>query len=215
MKVLDLFCGVGGASMGIHLAGHEVVGVDLSEEQLRDYPFEKYWGDALDFPLDGYDAYFASPPCQAYTKSTAYWRTKGYKYPEYIPFIRNRLLETGKPFVLENIVSAPLRKDLLLCATMFDNPTKRFTMRRHRIFEIHGFEVPKIKHITHTGNVGDGRILSIFGHGGGIRYNHCSSKLDDWREVMEMPWARTRRQITEAIPPYYTQYIFSFLKDNK
>jgi hypothetical protein len=211
MKILDICSGVGGASMGIHLAGHSVTGLDIDPKQLEDYPFEKILGDALTCSLEGFDAYFASPPCQRYSYATTQWRNKGNEYPDLISQIRDRLLTTGKPFVLENVVGAPLRQDLLLCGQMFDKPEKRFTIRRHRIFEIHGFTVPQIEHIKHTGIVGDGRVLSIFGHGGGVRYNHCSSKLADWKEVMEMPWAKTRRQVTESIPPFYTRYIFEYL----
>lgn len=208
MKILDLFCGGGGASMGIVWAGHEVSGVDILDQP--EYPFTFYQADALTFPLDGYDAYFASPPCQAYTKATQQWRKRGKEYVELIDPIRERLLQTGKPFVLENVMSAPLRKDLYLCMSFFDSG-RRYTIRRHRKFEIHGFTVPQPLHTPHKGRVGDGRVMSIFGHGGGKRYNHCSYDFDIWLEAMNISWMRKRRTLTEAIPPDYTKYIFSFL----
>jgi hypothetical protein len=209
MRILDLFCGVGGASMGISRAGHKVVGVDLYPQP--NYPFEFIQEDALKVSLDGYDAFHASPPCQKYSYATSQWRELGNEYPDLIAQIRQRLLETGKPFVIENVVGAPIRKDLLLCMSMFDDGRK-FMVRRHRIFEVSGFEVPQPEHIKHVGRVGDGRILSVFGHGGGTKYNHCSSNLEDWKTSMGLPWAQKRREVTEAIPPEYTQYIFSFLK---
>lgn len=210
MKVLDLFCGAGGASMGIFQAGFEVTGVDIEEQP--DYPFEFILENALCVDLSGYDAYFASPPCQEYSVATLQWKTKGYDYPDLINDIRDKLVCTGKPFVIENVVRSPLRKDLLLCGQMFGKDLK-YEVRRHRVFEIHGFKVPQIKHETHKGRVGDGRIISVFGHGGGKRYNHASSDLKIWKEAMQVPWMTKRRSVTESIPPYYTEYIFRHLKE--
>ena len=216
-KVLDLFCGAGGASMGISRAGFEVEGIDINEQP--DYPFHFLCFDAikfmeiqLDFSFNFYDAFFASPPCQKYSVANKQWRNKGYEYPDLVDATREVLLATGKPFVLENVPSSPLRKDLTLCMSMFDDD-RTFMVRRHRIFEIHGFEVPQPPHKTSHGGgrVGDGRIISVFGHGGGTRYNHATSNLDAWRCAMGTPWMTKRKSITEAIPPAYTEYIFSYL----
>lgn len=209
MKILDLFCGGGGASMGIHLAGHEVTGVDIVNQP--EYPFTFIQADALTVSLEGYDAFHASPPCQAYSYATTQWKNKGNEYPDLLNLVRERLLKTGKPFVLENVQNAPIRKDVLLCMGMFDKDRK-YTVRRHRIFEIHGFSVPQPEHKTHQGKVGDGRVISVFGHGGGKRYNHCACDMETWKQAMNISWITKRRTLTESIPPDYTKYIFSFLK---
>ncbi len=128
-RLLDLFCGAGGASAGYHRAGFEVVGVDIKPQP--HYPFEFHQADALEFPLEGYDAYHASPPCQAYSVCTKQEQKKNYK--KLIGSIRNRLIPTGKPFVIENVLGAKLdlRANILLCGTMFGLP-----IHRHRIFEM-------------------------------------------------------------------------------
>lgn len=222
MRVLDLFCGAGGASKGISDAGHTVEGVDLNSDLAEHYPYKLYISDAL-FILDNlisqneiygnsiYDAFWASPPCQSYSYATSQWKNQGYKYPDLVDEVRKRLLKLNKPFVLENVVGAPLRKDLMLCMSMFDDGRK-FMVRRHRIFEIHGFEVPQPEHKKHIGRIGDGRHISVFGHGGGKRYNHASSKIDDWQIAMGIDWTRKRKYLAEAIPPSYSNYIMKFLK---
>ena len=207
IKILDLYCGVGGASSGISLAGYYVEGVDISYQ--RNYPFKFHMQDALKYDLDGFDGYFASPPCQQYSNSTAAWRRKNRKYPDLIEKTRERLLKTGKPFVIENVPQAPLRYDLALCMSMFDDGRK-LMVHRHRVFEIHGFHVPQPLHPDHTGKIGDGRTISVYGHGGGQKYNHASSLISDWKIAMGIDWAKHKWELAEAIPPEYTAYIFSY-----
>jgi len=210
MKILDLFCGAGGASMCISLAGHTVEGVDINPQP--DYPFMFYQDDARTVSLDGYDAYFASPPCQAYSYSTAQWRQAGKEYPDYVDIIRQRLLATGKQVVMENVVRSTIRKDIILSMGMFNGADKQYVVRRHRVFEIHGFTVPQPKHVTHKGHAGDGRVISVFGNGGGRRKYDSTCDLGAWRIAMNCPWMTKRKSLAEAIPPDYTQYIFEFLK---
>src|SRR4030043_482980 len=96
-RLLDLYCKAGGAAMGYHWAGFEVVGVDI--EPQPHFPFEFHQADALTYPLDGFDAYHASPPCQGYSVCTPE-HTKG-NWPKLINPIRERLKATGKPYVIE------------------------------------------------------------------------------------------------------------------
>lgn len=135
-RLLDLFCCQGGAAVGYHRAGFDVVGVDI-EPQPR-YPFEFYQADALAFPLDGFDAIHASPPCQHASAGTrAIDRTR---YPELVEPTRARLAAAGVPYVIENVVGADLRSPLALCGCMFDlgatdDDGTPLHLRRKRLFE--------------------------------------------------------------------------------
>lgn len=132
-RLLDLFSGAGGAAMGYHRAGFDVTGVDI-EPQPR-YPFEFHQADALTFPLEGFDAIHASPPCQDYSKAM---RHLAGAYPRLIDPIRERLGAPGVPWVIENVPGSPLphQTDLFgahgveLCGTMFG-----LRIWRHRLFE--------------------------------------------------------------------------------
>lgn len=102
MKALDLFCGGGGASMGLHLAGFEVTGVDDIWQPC--YPFHQLWEDALEVPLQGYDFIWASPPCQAHTSLRRFPWVREKNYLDLIPATRQRLEASGIPSVIENVV---------------------------------------------------------------------------------------------------------------
>ncbi len=198
-RLLDLFCGAGGASMGYHRAGFDVEGVDIKPQP--HYPFKFYQADALEFPLEGYDAYHASPPCQLF--STAYSMNisqgKG-KAINLIPQTRTLLLETTKPYIIENIPRAPIRKDLLLCGTMFG-----LGVFRHRKFEINGFEALGIPHTKHNGKIGDGKYYCITQNGWDYVYLQ-EYNLEKWGEAMGIDWHINKRMLAEAIPPAYTEY---------
>jgi DNA (cytosine-5)-methyltransferase 1 len=130
-RLLDLFCGGGGAAMGYHRAGFEVVGVDINPQ--GNFPFEFHQADALTYPLAGFDFVHASPPCQLYTRKSSDWGRKRTHWPEHLDLVgptRDRLVKTGLPYVIENVVGAPLNAQLLLCGTMFG-----LTIRKHRLFE--------------------------------------------------------------------------------
>lgn len=212
MKILDLFCGAGGATMGLYKAGHELTGIDI--EPQPNYPFKFIKADALDCELNGFDAYWASPPCQAYSRASKRWRNSGKEYPDLVDKIRVRLLKTGKPFIIENVIGAPIQKDLLLCGEMFS-----LNVIRHRIFETHGFHVPQLKHKKHRGLVKAGHYVTVAGHGGNdSKHNYCKlnglegeTKLEVWQHAMGIDWM-TKKELTQAVPPAYSKYIGKWLE---
>lgn len=203
-RLLDLYCKAGGCSVGYHRAGFEVVGVDI--EPQPNYPFEFFQADALTVSLDGFDAYHASPPCQAYSLASMVHRNQGKEYPELINPTRERLIATGKPYVIENVVQAGLREPIILCGTMFN-----LGVFRHRHFECN-FPIFQPFHIKHNGKIGDGQYFSVAGGAG--RWKSWGTVMRDvskgtvaqWREAMGIDWM-IRKELTQAIPPAYTEYI--------
>lgn len=113
--------------MGYHRAGFDVVGVDI--EPQPHYPFEFVQADALTYPLDGFDAIHASPPCQGYANVTK-WTGRQEDHPALIAPMRDRLERTGLPWVIENVRTKELRSAIVLCGSQFGLP-----IRRHRYFE--------------------------------------------------------------------------------
>ena len=191
-RLLDLFCGAGGAAMGYHRAGFDVIGVDLSPQP--HYPFEFHQADAMTFLLDGFDVIHASPPCQRYSSLGKQW---GREYPDlYVP-TRERLQASGLPWVIENVIGAPYESGIKLCGSMFG-----LRVRRHRNFESN-FWMPQLPcdHVT------QGTPLGVYGHGGGGKMTRgWKAKPSQFAELMGMPWA-TPREITQAIPPAYTEWV--------
>jgi len=209
-KLLDLFCGAGGASMGYYRAGFEVEGVDIKPQP--HYPFKFYQADALEFLLEGYDAYHASPPCQFCSLASVIHRNRGREYPNLIEAIRFRLVFTGKPLVIENVPPAAgfMIEPFTLCGVMFG-----LGVFRHRCFETN-FSIDCPKHIKHSGKIGAGKYFSVAGGAGrwkswGTVYRNVSKGTrDQWREAMGIDWM-LRSELTQAIPPAYTEYIGKYL----
>lgn len=138
-RLLDLFCGAGGAAVGYHRAGFDVVGVDLAPQP--DYPFDFVRHDALDLNI-GYmrefDAIHASPPCQAHSSITKVNGT-AHLHPQLIEPTRDLLNLVGLPYVIENVVGAPLLDPVqccgsILCPTIVVDGVLS-SIRRHRRFE--------------------------------------------------------------------------------
>jgi DNA (cytosine-5)-methyltransferase 1 len=203
---LDLFCGAGGAAMGYHRAGFDVVGVDI--EPQPHYPFEFIQEDALavlgqllDDPGEleewlPFDAIHASPPCQAFTRARSIQRRD---HADLLTPTRELLRETGLPWVMENVPGAPMRIDYELCGTTFG-----LTTRRHRWFEVSWGPVAHLHApcVEHK----DAPVL-VFGHTGGVsKPGRPRFTRRQWQEALGIDWM-TNKELAQAIPPAYTEFI--------
>lgn len=219
-RLLDLFCGAGGAAMGYYRAGFEVVGVDINPQPR--YPFEFRQGDAIgalerglwfnttdrratDYDLFDFDAIHASPPCQHYS-DLAHRNGNADEHPDLIDTVRDLLDATGLPWVIENVEGAPLIEPTMLCGTMFPS----LAVIRHRLFETnwpltapphgkHPLVYTRDKRKAHYGKL-DEATSYVSVNGGG----NCSVKRA--REAMGIDWM-TKNELNEAIPPAYTTWI--------
>lgn len=198
MKVLDICCGAGGCSMGYDWAGFNVIGVD--EAPQKHYPFEFIQDDAMKFlksaDLSEFDLIHASPPCQQYSKASAPMRKNGKCYPDIIKQIRSLLIRSGKPFVIENVEGAPLIRPRMLCGSFFG-----LGVIRHRLFESN-FYIPSLGRCQHRGTVKNGDYFTVCGNGSG----KDRDTVKNWSDAMNIHWM-TRQELTQAIPPAYTQYV--------
>lgn len=200
-RLLDAYCCQGGAGRGYADAGFEVVGIDI-EPQPR-YPFEFVQADAVAYIRahgHEFDAIHTSPPCQRHTRAQKIMKRE---HPDLIEPTRQALIETGKPYVIENVPGAPLRNPLELCGAQFGLSTYR-----HRWFEFGGPGIPHLirvphhpKHTTRTAKMGRPAAPDEFMH---IVGNF--SGVERARDIMGMPWAN-RDGLREAIPPAYTDFI--------
>jgi DNA (cytosine-5)-methyltransferase 1 len=203
LRVLDLFCGAGGAAMGYHQAGFEVVGVDIIPQ--KRYPFEFHQADALTFPLDGFDLIHASPPCHEYSTGTQHRKNAGIVYPDLLPKTQELLRKSNLPYVIENVPGALklLKSPIMLCGGMFG-----LGVMRHRYFESN-LPLESPEHNC-NGHLIDRDAVSVTRHGPPIRWYKknpgATFNVKIWHDAMEIDWMN-RNQLTQAIPPAYTRYI--------
>lgn len=206
--LLDLFCCAGGAGMGYHRAGFDVIGVDIVPRP--NYPFTFVLADALEYLawlietrlIYRFDLVHASPPCQhgaAITKGTnAHLRDM---YPNLYGPTRELLETTPVPHVIENTYARP---DVVLCGEMFG-----LGVTRHRKIELGGWSTEKPAHVKHRGRVRgwrhgeyfEGPYVAAYGDGGG------KATVPEMQEAMGITWTDVRKELTEAIPPAYTEWI--------
>lgn len=230
-KLLDLFCGAGGAAMGYHLAGFDVVGVDINPQPHYPFPFNR--ADALSI-LDAmlyapdespwllqFDAIHASPPCQHYSSMRV--MANAGSHPDLVAPTRERLEETGLPWVIENVIGAPLeihppslldsRNGVVLCGTMFGLHNGTHELRRHRLFEAN-FPLPQpdCRHrFPVIGFYGDharyyisgNRAKGLYGAGDITGNERKMPLVRDLMGIEWMSWDEARL----AIPPAFTRWV--------
>jgi DNA (cytosine-5)-methyltransferase 1 len=222
-RLLDLFSGAGGAARGYVTAGFEVHGVDILPRLKRDYlasgAASFTCASALDILADQdyvrtFDLCHSSPPCQGYSTMSNCRPGLAHQYPKLIGPVRELLLTTGVPFIIENVAAARpwLRDPIVLCGTMFGKHTYR-----HRLFEAgNGItlvapEAPAWQRHSATpynkeclwnhpvpaaraGHWEPGKYVSVSGH----------ERRGPVNEAMAIDWMRNRDDVAEAVPPYMT-----------
>ncbi len=185
--------------MGLSLAGYEVIGVDLQPQP--SYPFKFVQADALEFPLDGFDLIWASPPCQAFT---AYRRRPQHVRPRanLIPATRERLERAGVPYIIENVPGARehLRDPVQLCGSSFE-----LDVRRHRLFETsfrvlapscdHSWQSPRFPPATNRKNLRSTVEVGVW-----------RIPLEVQQRAMGIDWM-TVKELSQAIPPVYAEFL--------
>lgn len=214
MKLLDLYCGGGGAAMGYYKAGFdEIIGIDIVYRP--NYPFKFIKADALEFlrttDLTEFDAIHASPPCQRYSKlkhlsgNTEKWDEN---HVDLVDPTRELLIKIGKPYVIENVVGAPLIDPITLYGSQFPN----LYTQRPRLFESNiPLREPDVKMQKHkTGKLGQGPAEDGFITVAGIKpqrgMNEVQTKLYYGFALGGIDWM-SLKELTQAIPPAYTEFI--------
>jgi DNA (cytosine-5)-methyltransferase 1 len=206
LRLLDLFCCAGGAGKGYAQAGFEIVGIDINPQPNYPFPFVQTDALALDPKFVAtFDAIHASPPCQSYSDLAKRNRNAD-AWPRLIEPVREVLVRSGLPYIIENVEGAPLRDPVMLCGTMF----KGLRVIRHRLFEtnfpiltpkhgrhplVHTFDKRK----SHYGKTDD-MVDFVQVTGGG----NCT--IAAAKDAMGIGWM-TKNELNEAIPPAYTYFI--------
>jgi DNA (cytosine-5)-methyltransferase 1 len=201
MRLLDIFCGAGGASTGYHQAGFDVEGIDIKHGKRYPFTYHKLDFNTLDVDmLRGYDFIHASPPCQTFsiTKNLRNAQGKSTDKVDLLEPTRKLLKESGVPYVIENVPGAPLINPIQLCGSSFG-----LKVRRHRLFE---------SNLPIVGSICDhkkqGRPVGIYGSmkdeipkGG-----KTAESIEQARVAMGIDWM-IWGELVEAIPPAYTEYL--------
>ena len=207
-RLLDLFCGAGGASMGYAMAGFDVTGIDLKHG--KRYPFTYIKGNVLDYLntefLRQFDVIAASPPCQTFsaTKHLRNAQGKSTSKVNMIPEVRDAIIASGVPYIIENVPNAPLINPVQLCGSAFG-----LKVRRHRLFE---------SNLDITGTSCDhknqGKPIGIYGsmrdeipNGG-----HTAKTMPEAHAAMGIDWM-IWGELVESIPPAYTHYLGKQISD--
>lgn len=232
-KLLDLFCCEGGASMGYHLAGFDVYGVDLFDKHSQSrYPFPSFKGDAIlalvrllagerlafnngeSFDIFDFVAKAASPPCQAYS-ITKHSHNK--EHPDLLNAVRWLLRQSGSPYIIENVPGAPMDSPVTLCGAAFgltavDGDGTALVLKRHRLFESNIFLAP-IECACSIYKDRGYQVGGVYGGGSADRTHAREVRRGGYTPAREVragligaDWM-TLAGLSQAIPPAYTQYL--------
>lgn len=213
MRALDLFCGAGGVSVGLQRAGFRVVGVDINPQPHYPEDFAFCRKDALtvlDQLIEGtglgwdtrfkhsFDLIWASPPCQHYSMYSRNLGTSS-AHPDLIQPVRQRLRKLGVPYIIENVVGAPLLNPTMLCGTAFG-----LKVLRHRLFET-SFPIGQLTPpCAHRGDE-----IPVYGNGTPQWHREKLGRnvtVKEQRQAMGIDWM-PRTSLTEAIPPAYAEWL--------
>ena len=216
-RLLDLFCGAGGAAHGYQLAGFHVTGVD-NRPQPRYAGDEFFQADALEF-LDhttrhggpgAFDAIHASPPCQDWSALSRNYGAPTHDTGWLLTATLDRLRATSLSWIVENVIGAPLPSAFVLCGASFGLGASGLDLNRHRQFET-SFPMlaPPCQHRA-------GKTIGVYGHGTNSWHRRKLGRnlgIAELREAMDIDWM-TREELGQAIPPAYTQFIGGFLLEH-
>ncbi|MFA4974650.1 MAG: class I SAM-dependent methyltransferase [bacterium] len=205
--------------MGLHLAGFDVIGVDIVPRPR--YPFRFVQADALrpPFNLSRFDLIWASPPCQAHSAMRTMHNAR--EHADHIPATRKMLRASGALYIIENVVGAPLENPIMLCGTMFGLGVEDAELRRHRIFETN-FPIlaPECQHGLRAATLGvygghvrnrKRRTIGVYGEGFRDIRRKMDRGVEDFsieqgRVAMGIDWMTTA-EMSQAIPPAYSEYL--------
>ena len=212
MKALDLFCGGGGACIGLQQAGFDVTGIDINPHP--NYPGTFIQADALRLPVDILDFEFvwASPPCQRYSVATVMGGYDPQSYPDMVPDVQ--ALIDGHPYsCIENVPGSPLRKDVVLTGPVVGLDR----IHRKRIFELswfmlspqpiglakglweRGLGVTVTKSLSSSSHYYTRKAAGLTGHVSNAEAKEVMG-IDDRHKM-------TNAEIGEAVPPPYSEFI--------
>lgn len=214
MRLLDLFCGAGGAAMGYSRAGFtEIVGIDVKPQPR--YPFRFIQADAMQPPvrLEDFDAIHASPPCQGYSALRHLPWLKDRKYPLLLEPVRDMLDDSGRPWVIENVERAPLG-GIVLCGTDFGLPIYRHRRfgsnvlllapphRQHEVVIGHG----RMVNDRRKGSLNNGSAKGAWGKQQIVTVAGGQCRKDEAKRALGINWMH-KPELMQAIPPAYTEFI--------
>jgi C-5 cytosine-specific DNA methylase len=220
----------------------EIVGVDIKPRPR--YPFRFVLGDALEHARRAgeFDFVWASPPCQRYSVATPQAARR--RHPDLMARTRDLLLAAGVPFLIENVPGAPLIDPVVLCGSMFESDRnllwdyvqgthrddsddtlltrmlsgtegRRMQVRRHRLFEPHGFAVRRMA-CEHRLSAPAIEVAGGLGRQSGAHRKAWHAWMA--KAALGIPaWhGMTGKETTQCVPPAYAKYILSeFLLDGR